>query len=77
MKCDWLTDKQGKVVGILCGSRRRRGPKFNCQECLKREHTKLCDYRAPGIPKSCDRKLCDECAVEIAKDIDYCPGHPR
>ena len=75
MECDFIKDDKGKVVAILCGGRRRRVAK--CQECRQRDHTQLCDYRIETPGKTCDRKLCAECAVRIAKDVDYCPGHPR
>ena len=68
----------GTVGLIMCGPRGRRGPKFNCQTCFKREHTKLCDFRPDErTGKTCDRKLCDECAVSVGPDLDYCPEHPK
>ena len=62
---------------ILCGPRGRKGPVFNCQNCEKHRSTKQCDFQKTGSTKTCDKHLCDNCAVPIAKDIDYCPGHPR
>lgn len=70
-----LDTEDGPVHMIMCGPGLGRRTKFNCQECLKREHTKLCDYRPAGSQKTCDKKLCDKCAVKVGKDIDYCPGH--
>jgi hypothetical protein len=26
--------------------------------------------------RTCDKALCDACAVSAGKDIDYCPDHP-
>lgn len=56
-----------------------------CQACRKRGHTKLCDFATgSGIVTSrnfseltitCDKKLCDECAVNIWKECDICPDH--
>ena len=77
MKCDPIVIG-GKFVGIMCSGGRRPAPakRFVCQTCFKRTHTRLCDYADPASGKTCDKKLCDGCAVRIAKDVDFCPGHP-
>lgn len=59
-------------------------PKIICEECKKREATRLCDYEighnidlvGPGKAKivTCDKKLCVECATKI-NNKDYCKEH--
>ncbi len=47
-----------------------------CAVC-KRRGSKLCDFPLTGAKsgKTCDRPLCDRCAVSGGKEIDYCPTH--
>jgi hypothetical protein len=56
-----------------------------CEVCNKRKHTRLCDY-ATGtgvvtsvvfqeITKTCDKKLCNECAISLWANCDVCPDH--
>ena len=65
------------VTGIVCS----RGRKPLCAVCSKRPHTKLCDFPLTGSKagKTCDRKLCDSCAVGQGRangdTVDYCPAH--
>lgn len=56
----------------LCGdfSNDERKP---CAECGVMP-SKLCDYPI-GNERTCDRLLCEDCAVKIQGDIDYCPSH--
>ena len=66
----------GTVGMIICGPRGRRGKKFNCQTCFKRERTKLCDFRiAPESSELCNKGLCDKCAVSAVPGKDHCPNH--
>lgn len=65
----------GKIVQI---------PKIICEECKKREATRLCDYEighnidlvGSGKAKrvTCDKKICTECATKI-NNKDYCKNH--
>jgi hypothetical protein len=66
--------KVGDTVAFVCGPRQRSKP---CVGCGK-PHTKLCDFplMGPKAGKTCDRPLCDRCAVSDG-DIDYCPTHAR
>lgn len=67
--------RMGKIVQI---------PKIICEECKKREATRLCDYEighnidlvGPGKAKrvTCDKKLCVKCATKI-NNKDYCKKH--
>ena len=59
-----------------------------CKVCHKRKATRQCDCPKGhiqdvghslngGAPRewiiTCDRLMCDECAVHIVGDIDFCP----
>lgn len=65
----------GKIIQI---------PKEICEECKKREATRLCDYdigynidlegRGKIKRVTCDKKLCVECATKI-NNKDYCKEH--
>ena len=69
----------GDLVGFAC-VRGGRQPVL-CQQCGKRTHTKLCDGRVreyfAGTYElgTCDRKLCDDCAVSGGPNVDYCRLH--
>lgn len=76
MTCHELKDGKGKVIGFAC-SRGRAGAL--CSACGKRPHTKLCDFPLTGTKAghTCDRKLCNACAVPRGRDVDYCPTHAK
>ncbi len=56
-----------------------------CEVCGKKPHSKLCDYEVgtgivtsigfKEITKTCDKKLCKGCSVEIWGNCDICPEH--
>ncbi|WP_034757712.1 hypothetical protein [Rossellomorea vietnamensis] len=57
-----------------------------CEVCNKRNHTKLCDFATESgiisssrnfseLTSTCDKKLCDKCAVNIWAECDVCPDH--
>lgn len=66
--------------GFMCGPRPRS---HKCSSCGYLSARKQCDY--PVKPKlhrkiakaTCDRWLCDRCAVNVGPDRDYCPPHHR
>ncbi len=59
--------------GFACGPRR---PRKRC--ACGRWATKECDFPAPHRKsKTCDKPLCDVCAIRIAPNVDHCPDHPR
>jgi hypothetical protein len=66
------------VTGWTCGRRPARKP---CCECRQRPHTKLSDFKLTGTKrgKTCDRPLCDACAVTVGRrgtdSVDYCRAH--
>lgn len=70
MACKWIQLPGGGVAHINMGNRR---PAL-CQTCRKKPHTKLCDFPA-GDGKTCDKRLCDGCAVHVGPDADHCPDH--
>lgn len=61
-------------------------PKVICEECRKREATRLCDYNIgynidlEGLGRrkriTCDKKLCTKCASRI-NNKDYCKEHTK
>jgi hypothetical protein len=77
MICEHVT-LPGGINAIVCGRGRRRPALCKCG----RPSTKLCDFEiAPAIhsakAKTCDKPLCDACAVSVGKNKDFCPDHPR
>lgn len=53
-----------------------------CWSCRKREATKLCDFIKGYVwnsidftkkPDTCDMPICNECAVNLAEEFDFCP----
>lgn len=68
MPCYPLHDKDGRVTGHICGD---LGP--HCAICGAVTGYQ-CDYPV-GEGKTCDRRLCNRHAAEIAPEIHYCPGH--
>lgn len=53
-----------------------------CVFCQKREATLLCDFPTGVFATSldfkthrttCDRPICERCAIHIADDTDFCP----
>jgi hypothetical protein len=65
----------GGAHAIICGRGSRPRP---CSVC-GRPHSKLCDFPLRGAKagKTCDRTLCDQCAVHQEPDLDYCPAHAK
>lgn len=54
--------------------------KRRCACCINFA-TKQCDFpvtSAKGVAiGTCDKHLCDHCAVHVGEDLDHCPDHPR
>lgn len=68
MGCQIVRTGDGFAV-IAC----TRTPSKRCAYCT-RPHVKLCDFRAaPG--KTCDAKLCGQCAVAAGPGRDHCRIH--
>ena len=61
--------------GFVCTRNHRSKP---CSVC-GRPMSRLCDYRLRGAKagKTCDRPLCERCAVRVGPDRDLCPAHAR
>ena len=60
------------TVAIVC-SRNTRTPK--CSICRERDGTRQCDF--PKGKGTCDKYLCETCAVRIEPEVDFCPSHGR
>lgn len=77
MTCEHVKLPSGGVA-IVCG----RGPRpIKCAHCGARGR-RLCDFvtepaRNHALAKTCDKGLCDACAVSVGKGIDHCPDHPK
>lgn len=65
-------DLPGIGVAIVCGPRRRER-KCRCGAPA----TKLCDWPKLSGNGTCDRAVCDACAVNVGPDRDYCPAHAK
>ncbi len=64
-------DLPGGGYAIICG--RRTQKRCSCG----RPAIKLCDYPLTGAKagKTCDKPLCESCAVHREPDTDYCRVH--
>jgi hypothetical protein len=68
----WLKLQDGTVAHIC--TRGSRNPVKGCRVCGF-VSTKICDYVYPG-GRACNAPLCDQHAVSIAHNVDYCATHP-
>lgn len=75
MACGRITMPNGSKLWI-CGDLNEEGASSFCGDCGDYGPGFLCDYPV-GEGKTCDRSLCDNCAVEIAPNIHYCQTHYR
>lgn len=69
-----MTGEGGTYFACSRGQRRN-----TCEQCRRRPSAKQCDYPLKG-PKggtTCDRHLCDQCAVKQGPNRDYCGVHHR
>lgn len=68
-----------RIIGnmIVC-SRGVRAVPCETPGC-HRPHNKLCDYplSGPKQGKTCDRKMCERCAVPVGPNRDYCRAHEK
>ena len=71
MGCESFRGPGGATVFACSRGRGRRQPK--CGICKSRPATKLCDF--PAGQGTCDRNLCDKCAVEVGPNTDHCFVH--
>jgi hypothetical protein len=70
MPCAALKLEDGRTA-ILCS----RGKRTRKCHCCGAPAARLCDFELRR-GKSCDKPLCDACAVPAGDDRDYCPDHP-
>ena len=72
MTCE-LVELPGGGKAIICG------PSGDYSKCAcGRRATRLCDgprMKRNRLNDTCDRPLCDECAVRVDADHDLCPKH--
>ncbi|MGB5809311.1 MAG: hypothetical protein WBG86_02200 [Polyangiales bacterium] len=82
MPCDHVSidTPDGPVNAIVCNRQRRA----KCSVCRKKAGTRLCDaplervrYARKTRSKTCDKPLCDDCAIVVGENTDVCPGHER
>lgn len=67
MTCQHVT-VPGGYSAIVCGPTRR------CK--CGRKATLLCDWKVPSRKSgTCDKAICDQCAVSVAPEKDLCPDH--
>ena len=74
MTCETLTMPNGTVAIVCNGRRHTRKPCAHCGGAS----SKLCDYPVRAElrrSRTCDKPLCERCAVKGGDDIDYCPTH--
>jgi hypothetical protein len=69
----WIKMQDGTVAHIC--TRGSRNPIKACVKCSAIS-TKLCDFKLPNR-RTCDKPLCDRCAVNVGPNKDYCPDHPQ
>jgi hypothetical protein len=61
----------GGTVAIACGVRR---PRRKCQ--CGAWASLSCDFPAPARKAgTCDKPLCERCAIHVGADLDNCPHH--
>lgn len=61
----------GTMRGIVCGRPHKRKSLCACGRLA----TLLCDF--PVGDETCDKPLCQVCAVKVGQNRDYCPKHPN
>lgn len=75
MPCEHVKFPNG-TTAILCTPRARRRKCSNgrCVAWASRE----CDFPNPKrASRTCDKPLCENCAIRIGDNVDHCPGHPH
>ena len=72
MPCEHVKFPGGHAIVCTRGKRMPRKCYMNCG----RWSSKLCDWPV-GKGRTCDRPLCDTCAVAAGKDMDFCPSHSQ
>jgi hypothetical protein len=70
MTCERFGFADGTAGGFICGPRQRR---HHCCTCGVLGATFQCDGDRKKSGKTCDRYLCEACAVEVGPDQHLCP----
>lgn len=65
--------------GFIATCTRGQPARAPCSTCKSQPHEKLCDFplRGESAGRTCDAKLCANCAVNVGADRDLCPAHAR
>ncbi len=70
MPCKLMTLPDGSRAIVCMGNRPRR----RCPFCRRNWATLLCDFPLAN-GKTCDARICEECAEHVGPDRDHCPNH--
>ncbi len=62
----------GGGYAIVCGGHNRKVRKCACGKVA----ALLCDWPIGG-GKTCDKPVCQDCAVKGGPNVDFCPSHER
>ena len=78
MSCEIIRTPRGATIFLCSRGGKRRAPEL-CAICGQRRARFLCDFHVPGKRKgqhrTCDRPLCDKCAVETGPNTHQCFVH--
>lgn len=78
MGCDPIWGNGNKVQGFVCSRSERKKKHPACSVCGEGDGANLCDGPGERTGRTCDKPLCDGCAVSLkAHDLDFCPEHAR
>lgn len=69
MTCEAIRLPDGTVALVKLGRVRQK----RCSVCRSPAGL-LCDYPVRG--HTCDKPLCESCAIHKNEDTDWCPDHP-
>jgi hypothetical protein len=75
-RCRTVIDGNGRELAIACS----RGERHRCSTPgCQNDGTKQCDFpvKRNGKPGTCDRYICQKCAMRVGPDLDYCGPHAR
>jgi hypothetical protein len=74
MACRPITDVTGRAIGLACGRTSTLPQPCQVPDCTNTT-SKLCDWPDMEAGRTCDMRLCDAHAFNVAREVDYCPEH--